>query len=646
MYRNLIILPDGTEIFSGTGTKNAIKSATLTECVNDSDELSLGSVCANALEMTIITPAGGLSLTAGDEVTLYKVDDNGVRTAKGIFILEKPTRPTANTVKIIGYDRVTKLDKDLTAWVNALTGWPYTLKTFAGMVCEACGLTLAETDIPNADFPVSQFTRSDVTGRQLMKWIGQICCRFCRATADGKIEFAWYKPSGITIAPTGERYYFQGALSYETYQVAPIDAVQLKLADSDNGALWPEADDGANSYVITDNAILMAKVTDDLLPYLQAIEGELEGVTYTPCKVAVPACLDITAGNTVDIVDKNGATIAAYVMTKTTTGQKDTLECTGSARRDSTTATNNKSTASVAATAAQNAFTGLTQQQVFNKLTNNGEIQGIYVQDSRWYINAEYAQIINLRAGSITTGKLSSANGTSYFDLDNNKFVTGDITATGGTIGGCSIVNGVLQVPAANITGTLTAGQIDATDLKVKAANITGTFTVKNTSGSTLLSAGGNAVTIGGWKVDTNSLYSGNSFAAAECFLCTGSSTANPMSIGGSPSLSGWMLKAGSNLGVTKAGALYAADAYIKGKIEANSGAIGDWNVGEVTASQGTVSYSGNAIYSDPYTDLEEKTETTVYLFPQGVCVQYRDSNGESIMDFATWRNIVKAANA
>lgn len=557
MFKNLIVLPDGTEIGSGAGTVNAIKSHTLTACVNDSNELSIGSVCANVLEMKLFSPGGNLSLTAGDEVTLYKVDDAGNRVKNGIFVLEKPTRPTANTTKITGYDRVIKLDKDLTAWLKGLTGWPYSLSTFAGMVCTACGLTLATTDIPNGSLPVYQFSKSSVTGRQLMQWIGEACCRFCRANADGEIEFAWYTPSGVTIAPTGDRYYFQGALSYETYQVAPVDAVQLRLADSDYGALWPEAEEGANAYIISGNPIFIANVTDDLLPYLQTIEEYLAGVTYTPCKISIPACLDIDAGSIVNITDKNGSIITAYVMTKTTSGQKDTLECTGSQRRNSSTAINNKKVS--ASQAANDAFASLTQAQVFAKLTDNGKIQGIYAYDDKWYINAEVAKIINLSAESIDTTNL--------------------------------------KVAAANITGTLVASQIDATDLKVSAANITGTITagkiiVKNASGLTLLSAGDNAVSIAGWKADSNSLYSGDSFSSAECFICTGS--AGAFDIGGSGLISGWMLKAGSDWGVTKDGAMYAANAYIKGKVEASSGSfsgtinakdgsIGPWAIGTIT---------------------------------------------------------------
>ena len=61
------------------------------------------------------------------------------------------------------------------------------------------------------------------------------------------------------------------------------------------------------------------------------------------------------------------------------------------------------------------------------------------------------------------------------------KVTCNNIVATGGTIGGCAInSNGNLEVPAANITGKLTANHIDATDLTVNAANISGTLSASH----------------------------------------------------------------------------------------------------------------------------------------------------------------------
>lgn len=411
MIKNILVLPDGTEISSGAGY--GIKESFSHRDVNDSDELLLGSVCSNEVSFTIYDVGGTLTLGAGDEITLYR-EQNGVRVKKGVYRLEKPTRPTANTMKITGYDRVVKLDKDLTDWINSLSGWPYNILTFARMVCEECGLSFVTTEAPNMDFPVYQFAKTGVTGRKIMRWLAEICCRFCRANDNGEIEFSWYTPSGVTIRPTGNRYYFQGALAFEAYKVAPVEAVQIQMADSSAGALWPAVDSGLNSYIISGNAVVNSRVTEELLPYLDVIKEQLAGVTYTPCKLSVPACLDIDAGNTVDIIDKNGVQITAYVMSKTTSGQKDTIECTGSPRRDSSRVMNTRSPS--ADQAFSDAFAGLTQAQIFNKLTNNGAIQGIYVQDGKWYINAEFAKIVNLIAEHV-----KSVKGDQTVEIDGGK---------------------------------------------------------------------------------------------------------------------------------------------------------------------------------------------------------------------------------
>ena len=53
-----------------------------------------------------------------------------------------------------------------------------------------------------------------------------------------------------------------------------------------------------------------------------------------------------------------------------------------------------------------------------------------------------------------------------------NANVAGTITATAGTIGGCNIDNGKLQISEANISGKLTANVIDGSNLNVNSANI------------------------------------------------------------------------------------------------------------------------------------------------------------------------------
>lgn len=343
MLKTIIVLPDGTEISSGYESANAIQSVTITQSVNNSKELTLGSACACKLNVSFISPEGNLQVNAGDEVTAYKTDDEGNRHLVGLFTLEKPTRPSANRTTITAYDRVTWLDKDLTAWLAALDGWPYSLLTFADMACDACGLTLANDSIPNGDYQVQKFSANGITGRKLMQWVGEIAGRFCRATPEGEIEFAWYEPSGGSITPDGDRFYYQNGLTYEDYSVVPIEKVQIKLTQDDVGVVWPDETGEKNTYIISGNYLLTTTSSSALLPLTQTLYEQMKNVTFTPCKVVVPAGMDIHAGQTVQITDRNGKTFTSYVMTKTQTGQRDTLECTGSQRRDSTSVVNNES---------------------------------------------------------------------------------------------------------------------------------------------------------------------------------------------------------------------------------------------------------------------------------------------------------------
>jgi phage minor structural protein len=78
---------------------------------------------------------------------------------------------------------------------------------------------------------------------------------------------------------------------------------------------------------------------------------------------------------------------------------------------------------------------GLTQSEVFNLLTNNGALQGLYMSNGNLYINGTYMKI----------GKVSSANGRVYFDLDNNELACDRLVSTAS---GSKTVVTVESVPA------------------------------------------------------------------------------------------------------------------------------------------------------------------------------------------------------
>ncbi|MBO5070811.1 MAG: hypothetical protein J6C37_10705 [Roseburia sp.] len=353
MQKSIIVLPDGTELSSGRGTTNALMNVQYTELVNSEMELTPGSVCCSCMEATLIAPGGALSIAAGTEVTVYTEYDDTSREQVGIFRLEKPTRSSANAYKITAYDRVALLDADLTTWLTELKeSFPMTLQEFVEAVCEKCGAELANSYISNGDLKIEYFSPGDVTGRKLLQWAAEIAASFVRATPEGLIEFAWYtKNTAIAIAPVQSETeegikqvsYFQGSLSYEDYEVMAVEKVQISSADDDVGVVWPSDLEEGNTYVVSSNMILSGSSTTDLQSVAQHLYQTLMGAPYVPCKVSVPRGSGIRAGNIITVTDANGVTFDTYVMQRTVSAGKETLECTGSQSRGSSTAVNNRS---------------------------------------------------------------------------------------------------------------------------------------------------------------------------------------------------------------------------------------------------------------------------------------------------------------
>lgn len=382
--KHILVLADGRELSSGAETQNAITAITLTESVNDSGALSIGSAVAAVLKISAITPGGAFSVEAGSEVTLYREDDAGIRQQIGVFILEKPERDTANSFTVTAYDRIIRLDRDITGYLSELTDWPYSLRTLAEGVCAYCGVEIAADDLPGGDYPVGKFSGEGITGRQLIQWIGQAACRFCRANPLGMLEFGWYREAegyaiGITPEPfrdairvedghlilalpedastvdgntalpdsrihgavSGDgtavltvddgichRYYPSGGLSYADFAIMPIDCVQIRRTADDIGTVYPETG-GENAYVIEGNPLLSAVDHTALLPTAETIYRILKEVSYTPCKLTVVGGDGIHAGDIVPITDKNGRRLTAYLMTVETGKGVQRLECAG-----------------------------------------------------------------------------------------------------------------------------------------------------------------------------------------------------------------------------------------------------------------------------------------------------------------------------
>lgn len=175
-------------------------------------------------------------------------------------------------------------------------------------------------------------------------------------------------------------------------------------------------------------------------------------------------------------------------------------------------------------------------------VVDNGAVKGNIVIEA---INKE-------SAAKIAADRLDIVGKTLDIKVDATN-ITGTLTA--------SQINATnLKVSATNVTGKLTAEQIDATNLKVKAANIDGTLTAEQIKVDDLSALG---ATIGGFTVDHNSIHSGMR-TSSRILLCSGTSAS--YRVNGFTS-TGWSILAGDKFGVLKNGTMYAEDAVISGTV-------------------------------------------------------------------------------
>lgn len=376
MFYNKFVLADGTVLYDN------IVSVSWTEQVNsDSDNITPGAVCANAIDIEFwITSDGSLAIAQGSTLTYYKVDaDTGTEYQIGIYTCEKPEKDGGNKYKVTAYDNIAKLDIDVADWLNSLN-FPITIEAFANSLAAKCGLTFKNVPPINGDYPVQAFTANSSTGRDLMKMVAQATGCFIRAAANGELEYAWYVTNSKLSIATNESDglyfhkaaydkenkairdrqvvrlrtadvvyqpkstpYFSGQLTFSDFTVTAIDKVQVKQSDDDVGVIYPADAVGTNALVISANRLLVTDSDATLRPYVKNLYDRLNNMVYVPCSnIQTPETLDIRAGDIVTVTDGKRKFVT-WITSIKRSGNRCTFESVGSINRNTTTTVNNTS---------------------------------------------------------------------------------------------------------------------------------------------------------------------------------------------------------------------------------------------------------------------------------------------------------------
>ena len=383
MLRNKLVRSDGSIIDS-----SVIISCDFTEGVNSNTNLSVGDATSSELTVEILSTT---PIQQGEILTYYVIED-GVETKIGVFNAEKPTLATRTTMRFLAYDNVIRTEKPFSDWLRGnQSAFPMALSDLVQAVCGHCNVALVDANLPNASLLINAFYADNLTCRQVLMWAGAIMGRFIRANADGKIEFAWYRPdtniritpsktnndptlmvmddgegnlsvtsdklsvvddglgnvtmsadglvvvtndAGVSLASSIVVPFRRDGLSYESYATDLIERVQINHSEDDVGIIYPVEATG-NCFTISNNMILGTCSSEQVLEVATSLHEHLKDITYVPFSVTVGRTIRIRAGDIVSITDSAGHVFTSYVMNVSVTPSGTTLSATGDKSYDS-----------------------------------------------------------------------------------------------------------------------------------------------------------------------------------------------------------------------------------------------------------------------------------------------------------------------
>ena len=388
----------------------------------------------------------------------------------GYFICEEQPR-NSTIISLTALDRMTLLDvpqPTLVEWVdennNNITDaagnelyfaaeivFPTTVSNLVSQICSLCGITLAASisSLPNASYSIAAFPKlqQTITYRNLIQWCAGMMGTCAFMDWNGQLRFKWYTSASYTSTPA-KRY-------SSDLQESDITITGVSYTNTQNSTLV--SGDGDYTVSLTGNYL----VSGGEATILPNVKNALNGFTYRPFTASVISAPWLWPLDVITFTDKDGVNHSCIVTNvnialnshTALAGKGETVQANESASPSGATTDQGLLIEQVAEATAQ-LDASLNQEEVFNRLTNNGETQGVILYNGQIYINASYintgtlnadlikagtldaslVNVTNINASNITAGSLnadrisagilSSGDGSTYFDLDNAELVT------------------------------------------------------------------------------------------------------------------------------------------------------------------------------------------------------------------------------
>ena len=302
---------------------------------------------------------------------------------------------------------------------------PATVSGLIQQACDICQVPFTQdlSTLPNYNLTISVLPalQQDITFRNIIQWCAGIMGTNAWIDWEGKLRFSWYGTSSVYTTTMANR--FSSDLSEDDITITGVG-----FTTGENAVVLS----GDPGYIIdmSDNPLLGLVITQAL----PGIGNVINGFTYRPFTASVFNAPYLWPMDAVMFTDKNGDSYTC-ALTNVNFGINGatTLQSIGESLKTNSGARPSGLTAAQLRVINQlNA--SLDQEGIFNRLTNNGEVQGLILYDGKVYLNASYINTGFLSANRIKGGTIdgNTVNAKQFrvIDGDNNVVATFDSVIT------------------------------------------------------------------------------------------------------------------------------------------------------------------------------------------------------------------------
>lgn len=464
------------------------------------DELMQGSVSAFLGHKLSRWVGRGMWFTSS---ACYEFGPDGVNKWEyvplGTFHIDTPTKRKVATISCEALDGMQKFNVDVDNWWAGLT-WPLTRGQLLASLCTYVGVALKTPTFPGSTESIASapMAGNGLVGKDVLGWIAETACAYARMSRDDKLELAWFTAQNVKL--TRNQHFGDSPAEYET---PAVQALHVQVANTDLGVMLPENGTG-NEYQVLDNPLYYGSTEAEIRGKAQDLYEKLIAFPdYTPNSVDAVCDWSVEPGDIIQVVGSDGKTrtlpIFRMVLRWAGGGVRATYECTGGTGRKPAPQSKRREFAAYRAYHKLEVdITGI-HSEIGDVKGNvaNLEITASSLTTRVENVEGEYSAITQTVSQLQTTvaGKIDETEAQSLITQTVDKISLEVSSGSGGSSfvlksDGVAIssqtvdlhvnalnVDGEIRATSvdfdtANVSGTLSAAHIDATDLHVNGANI------------------------------------------------------------------------------------------------------------------------------------------------------------------------------